>query len=229
MPEKPFDGDFTVNFPVTFGNLGLITGIGSVPAAKPPQPGVIRLSPAAATKPGELANKTVAALWSEADQSRIAASVTGELRLDAGKRTFAVKTPRSESVTLGEGSLSAGTLSASNAEGWQTAAAISLDGKPLRDSGSILVIHLTNTANSGLTFTNETRTIVPETGKLPILIRKGSVELSFAVDRPFRVTALRTDGGAYGEVKGEFRDGRFRFTADTTLFPGGVMAYHLTR
>ena len=43
------------------------------------------------------------------------------------------------------------------------------------------------------------------------------------------VTALNCDGVPYGEVKSVYQNGLFRFTADTTQFPGGVMAYHLTR
>ena len=43
------------------------------------------------------------------------------------------------------------------------------------------------------------------------------------------MTALKTDGSPYGKVKSEYRNGATRFTADTGLYPGGVMAYHLTR
>ena len=112
---------------------------------------------------------------------------------------------------------------------FQTVAAISLDDKPLTESSSVLVIQLTNVANTGLRFTNESRKVVTKTGHLPLLIQKGRATVELASARPFQVTALSCDGVPYGEVKGTLQNGVFRFTADTTQFPGGVMAYHLTR
>ncbi len=32
-----------------------------------------------------------------------------------------------------------------------------------------------------------------------------------------------------GTVKADYRDGVLLFRADTAMFPGGIMAYHLTR
>ncbi len=227
-PEM-FGSKFTATFPNAFSNLGLITGIGSVPADAKTAKNVMKIAPADASNPAALGDGRIAALWRDANEKKVAASVTGELLLDGGKRTFTVKTPRTETVTLEKGSLAAGALKVDKADVWQTVAAISLDGKALPESASILVIHLTNIANTGLTFTNETRTIVPVTGKAPLLIRKGSAEISLAAKQPFKVTALKADGSPNGEVKGELKDGSFRFTANTTLHPGGVMAYHLSR
>ena len=110
-----------------------------------------------------------------------------------------------------------------------TVAAISLDDKPLAESSSVLVIQLTNVANTGLLFSNESRKVVTKTGRLPLLIKKGRATVELASARPYRVTALNCDGVPYGEVKSVYQNGLFRFTADTTQFPGGVMAYHLTR
>ena len=41
--------------------------------------------------------------------------------------------------------------------------------------------------------------------------------------------ALKNNGLPAGSVPAEYRDGKLRFTADTSARPGGVMAYHLTR
>lgn len=72
--------------------------------------------------------------------------------------------------------------------------------------------------------------LIPDFGRLPILVRRLKAEVGIAAgERPFRVTALNGNGKALGEVKGVLADGVFRFTADPGCFPGGVMAYHLTR
>ena len=93
----------------------------------------------------------------------------------------------------------------------------------------MLVFQLVNIYPTGLTFSNDTLKLKQKDGWLPVLIRKESATIELATDRPFKVTALNCDGKAYGEVKGAVEDGVFRFKAETTMFPGGVMAYHLTR
>ncbi len=230
VSPKCFERNEFDAFPVAFQNLGLIAGIGSVPEGDRTVPrGTVELTPAQAKNPATLKDTSIAKLWREANEKRIARSVTGQLRLDGNASSFTVTTPRTESITLASGSLAAGTLRVKEASCFQTVAAISLDDKPLTESSSVLVIQLTNVANTGLRFTNESRKVVTKTGHLPLLIQKGRATVELASARPFRVTALSCDGVPYGEVKGTLQNGVFRFTADTTQFPGGVMAYHLTR
>ena len=62
-----------------------------------------------------------------------------------------------------------------------------------------------------------------------MLLRRGAATVAIKSNVPFRVTALKTDGSELGEIKGTFQNGSFVFRADTAGFPGGVMAYHLTR
>lgn len=217
-------------FPAVFQNLGLVTGIGSIPEGDRSVPkGTVELTSAQAKNPASLKDARIAKLWREANDKRLAESATGQLRLDGNAGSFTVTTPRTESITLPAGSLAAGTLRVRDASCFQTVAAISLDDKPLAESSSVLVIQLTNVANTGLLFSNESRKVVTKTGRLPLLIKKGRATVELASARPYRVTALNCDGVPYGEVKSVYQNGLFRFTADTTQFPGGVMAYHLTR
>ena len=217
-------------FPAVFQNLGLVTGIGSIPEGDRSVPkGTVELTSAQAKNPASLKDARIAKLWREANDKRLAVSATGQLRLDGNAGSFTVTTPRTESITLPAGSLAAGTLRVRDASCFQTVAAISLDDKPLAESSSVLVIQLTNVANTGLLFSNESRKVVTKTGRLPLLIKKGRATVELASARPYRVTALNCDGVPYGEVKSVYQNGLFRFTADTTQFPGGVMAYHLTR
>lgn len=230
VSPKCFERNEFDAFPVAFQNLGLIAGIGSVPEGDRTVPrGTVELTPAQAKNPAALKDTSIAKLWREANEKRIARSVTGQLRLDGNASSFTVTTPRTESITLASGSLAAGALRVKEATCFQTVAAISLDDKPLTESSSVLVIQLTNVANTGLLFSNESRKVVTKTGRLPLLIKKGRATVELASARPYRVTALNCDGVPYGEVKSVYQNGLFRFTADTTQFPGGVMAYHLTR
>ena len=149
------------------------------------------------------------------------------LKLDSKAGTFAVITERSETITLPGGALDGGTLRVKKADRFMTVAAISRDNRPLAESGDILIIHLTNISNSNAAYDNENT--IRSWGKLPLLIERGTAELELAGKSPWRVMALATDGSGYGEVQGEFSNGIFRFKLDTGGFPGGVMAYHLTR
>lgn len=149
------------------------------------------------------------------------------LKLNRAAGTFTVVTERTETVTLPKGSLSAGTLRVKNADRFMTVAAISRDGKPLSASNDILIIHLTNISASNVPYADSDT--CNGWGTLPLLVERGVAELELAARTPWRVAALATDGSELGEVPGEFRDGLFRFKADTGGFPGGVIAYHLTR
>lgn len=225
-----FDRGETDVFPENFQNLGLVTGIGSVPLGDRNIPeGTETLSSATANYPSALKDALIAKLWQNANKRSLAVSATGELRLDGHAGNFTVSTPRTESITLISGSLAAKTLRVKEASCFQTVAAISLDGKPLPESESVLVIHLTNVANSGALFSTQSQQILKKTGSLPLLIKKGRATVELVSSRPWQVTALNCDGAPYGPVKGSYQQGVFRFTAETTLFPGGVMAYHLTR
>ena len=217
-------------FPMSFQNLGLITGIGSIPDGYRNVPQyMIELSPSASQNPAALKDTRIAKLWREANEKRIAVSATGQLRLDSNANCFIVTTSRTESITLPSGSLAARTLRVKNASCFQTVAAISLDENPLTESKSILIIQLTNIANTNQCFADESRQIMTRRGELPLLIRKGSATIELVSSRPWRITALNCDGEAYGEVKGTYQNGIFSFIANTTQFSGGGMAYHLTR
>ena len=228
VTDATFDNEDPIDFPLRFLQLGLVSRIGSAVNGRAPA-GTVLLDASSATDPARLADSKTAALWQRVINEKIAVSDTGEIRLDVRKNTFAVATPLTESVTLPEGELAAGSLAVRGATGFQTVAAISLDGRAVAESGSVLVIHLTNLLNTDIHFGNQAMTVVKDFGKLPALIQRNLATVEITTDRPFRVVALSADGDAKGEVPGTFAGGKFRFRADPACFPGGVMAYHLTR
>ena len=151
----------------------------------------------------------------------------GHVRYDAEAASLAVMSDRTESITLMGGSLDGRNFRVKNAGGFMSLAVISRDGKPLPESNDLLVIHLTNILNTNARFDSDDKVVF--WGTLPLLIERGTATLELQAAAPWRVMALSADGAELGEVKAEFQDGYFRFIADTGSFPGGVVAYHLTR
>lgn len=206
IPGNPYDGSGTPpDFPEAFSSLGLNARIGSYAAGSPLPQGVRRY------RPGE----------------RVSAD--SQVILDRSAGTFAVATPFSETVTLPRGELAAKLLRVKKADTFMTVAAISLDRRPLAGSRSVLVIHLTDVANTGMHFGNGAKTRLIGWGTLPLLLRRGTAEIEISTDSSWRVTALRTDGAPLGRVASDFQNGIFHFRADSFSFPEGVIAYHLSK
>ncbi len=230
VPQDCFERKILGGFPTSFSNLGLITGIGSVPEGDKRVPGeVIQLSPEEVLDPANARDPKIASLWKQVNEKKIAESVTGQLRLNASVPSFTVASPRTASVTLNGGNLSAGGLKVRNASGFQTITAISLDGKDLPESDSVLVLQLTDIATSGDLFANKKRQTLLKFGPGPFLVQRGSATIELATSKPYHTSALNCDGAKCGEVDGTFENGIYRFKGDVTHFDGGVVGYHLTR
>jgi hypothetical protein len=111
-----------------------------------------------------------------------AASSTGELEIDAKANSFKAVTPNSEAITAGGGGVLKGSVvSVDNKSGPATFLAASLDGKTLRSSSRILILHLTDTVNSGLTFRSKEMKVVERMGSLPHLARRARAEMRLAL------------------------------------------------
>ena len=106
---------------------------------------------------------------------------------------------------------------------------LSLDNRPLAESGRILLIHLTNLGATKQKFSDGRLSRLESWGKPPLLLEKGRVEVALALPSGGRVEALKLDGTPNGEIPSAYTDGRLRFTADTASRPGGVMTCLITR
>ncbi len=230
VPVNSVELGIRSTFPSAFKSLGLVTKVGSIAQDSQKVPSnLIKVNPEDATDPSKLRDVRIAELWKKTLDEQIAISSTGQIQLNGRTGTFTVSTPRSASVTLHSGSLSAGALRVKNASCFQTIAAISLDDNPIPESNSVLVFQLTNTSKTGVLFDNASKQTLRNIGKMPMLVYKGSATVEIATTRPYKIEALNCDGESYGAVEGTMTKDAFSFKADTTLFPGGVMAYHLTR
>lgn len=204
------------SFPEPVCSLGLLTGIGSAVETAPE--GMTTLSLAAAEAPKGLAGDLL-----KAATNGVWRGDTGETVLDTNEQTLLVSTPKSESCTVAEGCLAGRFLKVSEVRHPTTVSAHALDGKPLAESHSVLVFHLTDSANDGESFTDLTMRYPVSRGKGPMLVRRDAVRVEF--QRKFRVQALKCDGS----VAGELANNGSCVTLRTDAFPGAVLAYHLTR
>ena len=162
-------------------------------------------------------------------ETKVAESVTGQIRLDPERGTLQISTPKSAVVTLPKGSATDGALKVENADTFQTFAAISLDGAELAKSGSVVVLQSTDMVTTGIRFADQDRRRVEAVGDGPLLMRRGTARLSLATDGPRKIAAVDFQGDALGEIPASWKNGVLTFDADNCRFENGVAGYHITR
>ncbi len=161
--------------------------------------------------------------------TQVAESVTGQIRIAPEKKTLQITTPLSAAVTLPEGASVDGALKVEKSDTFQTFAAISLDGKELRLSDSVILLQSTDMVTTEIRFSDQDRRRVEATGEGGLLLRRGTAAISLAVDGPRKVAAVDFQGDVLGEVAATWRDGRLTFQADNCRFEGGTAGYHITK
>jgi len=147
----------------------------------------------------------------------------GALEIDPKRGTFLLDTPRTCGGFAEGGRIRAGALEAELGGAPATLWASSLDGKPLGESGRVLVTHLTDVQNTGAVFGGDGRKVLFEWGGVPHLMARGRAEVSLALaDRPWKVFALSTGGRRPREVPSAYADGRLAFVADIAAEPASA-------
>ena len=146
---------------------------------------------------------------------------------------FGVATPRTAGVYAPGGTMEAGPLSATLSGGAASVAAMSVDGRPLAQSNRILVTHLTDAVDTGMTFSNESRTVLKAWGETPHLMRAGTADVRLVVDAGpsvFEVWSLALDGTRRGKVASSVENGTLRFSADVAADPSrATFLYEIVR
>ena len=115
--------------------------------------------------------------------------------------------------------------------GAATVWASSLDGKPLAESGRILLTHLTDVQNTEIVYGDRRLTVLRASGHLPYLMRAGVAEVALAV-RPgsYKAYALAADGKRRGEVPVRFENGRLGITCSVARDPAeATYVYEIER
>ena len=110
----------------------------------------------------------------------------------------------------------------------QTAALISLDGKPLEESRRMVLFHFGNSVENNVVQSDRGgMTLIEKKGTFPLLMHNISAKVSLKLKgkAPVKVYALNFDGSRQGEVK--VKDNTF--TASASLFKDAVVAYEIIR
>ncbi len=161
-------------------------------------------------------------------------SSTGELELDALAKTFKVSTSRSEAIIApGAGAFRSGSMSIDNKYGFACFFVTALDGKDLKSSSRLLVLHLTDAVGSGLKFRSKEMKVVESMGGMPRLARRGEASMKLALDAKGAEWTLRSldFGGATlssSKIKAA-ADGSVDLALDTFAGAEPCMAYELVR
>lgn len=197
-----------------FSRLGLVTGLGTVVTGNYRDTG--RKLLAAVTEPGghgtldvpsfeetpRLPQQILAADVLPSDRfnpaTRRYRSDTGELDLDVTAGRFSVVTPRTEAFMLTRSGEVGGTVLHVRTDGPAMVSVSAMDDHPLATSRRLLLLHLTDVQNTGTRFRTPERKILEEWGSTPLLVRRGSADVTLTLAAPANASialhALSTGG-----------------------------------
>lgn len=240
------------NFPLYMRRLGLIGQTGfqlAVPGktvTPPPQTALLSCSEKrrkefAGTFPvlpwklgiGESVRELVkAGLLPEADAAKNRfRSDTGEIVLDSENTTFLVSTPRSEGMVLEKDRALEGTFAGvRNLDTFAGFLVASLDGKILKESSRLLILHLTRIANTGETYRDADCNILESRGHSPLLLRRGKAVMTLQRNfQGFRLYAMDPNGTRLSECPFRTENGKTILELDNSRNGRAVLAYELIR
>ncbi|PWM30086.1 MAG: hypothetical protein DBX55_05325 [Verrucomicrobia bacterium] len=164
-------------------------------------------------------------------ENEVYESETSEMVLDKKRGTWRLVTPRSEAFISPEGGAFHGNFAdIKNSRGWSCVLLASIDGKPLKDSSRILILHLSDVKNANMRFDDSEMTVLRDYGHLPLLARRAESLLTFADARAgWRLYALNHDGSRKCEVEMARKGGRACVKLSTVSGESVVFAYELAR
>jgi hypothetical protein len=155
-------------------------------------------------------------------------SETGELSLNAKAGTFVISTPRGEWFIANKAAkLKGATASMSVEKGPATVAVASLDGLPLAESAHMLVVHVTEQANSGEVFTNADMRMLENWGGLPHLMRAGRATLDITTSKRLTAYALDLSGKRLRKVAVTKGENCSTIILDNSKGKEAILAYEL--
>ncbi len=170
--------------------------------------------------------------WYDAEKGVFNAS-NGQITLDSKKETFKAVTPSCEALILpakmqGEGAF----MKVNNQVGRGVFSVMSADGKPLTESGRILLLHLTDSQASKLKFNSDKMVQMDKWGTTPFLAARGEaeIELAAAPGAEYTLYTVDTAGKRLAEVPlKRTAAGALQFPAKVFTPEGPVFAYELVR
>ena len=153
----------------------------------------------------------------------------GAARLDRESGSLMLTTEMTSGGFSSKGEIVSGPLRVNGIERPTTVWVSSLDGKPIEQSKHLLVAHLVDCVNTGITFSDDTRRILLDWGKAPQLVKKSAVNVSVRqMNERWSVWALHEDGTRRYKVPSRMSGDCLVFDATTDGKDGwAVLAYEL--
>ncbi|WP_426239687.1 glycoside hydrolase [Pararhizobium sp. DWP1-1-3] len=150
-------------------------------------------------------------------------SDTGELLLDRLRGQLRVSTPKTEAVafsTLREPvNLGSVRVEASDGNGLLAVSVVD-DAESIAQSHRLLVIYATDAHNTGMKFRDDEEKVIADFGQLPVLIRKGYVDLSLTLAKgEWRLTPVTLNGIASTAAGQVITPAGFRLSNDAASGP----------
>jgi hypothetical protein len=149
------------------------------------------------------------------------ASDTGQLCLDRGRGVFTIDTPRTKGAVgfVGEaGPIDLGGWTLDCATPFAAVVATSLDGRPLGESGHLLVTAVARAENTGQAFYQGKRS-VPQRGRLPVIAEPVRGELAIQVPGPTIVYPLDETGKRRSRLATSFDSGTLEMRLEESKSP----------
>ncbi len=225
-PED-LDGDMQAREPEQLTNLALIGAIGMEKAGE--EAGNFSVNqPRSSVDPQAILDAAkVAGLLAKDNQTDLKSGLyesdTGELLLDRLRGQLRVSTPRTEAVafsTLRE-PVNLGSIRVEASDGDGLLSVSVLDGaETISTSRRLLVIYATDAHNTGMRFSDDEEKVIADFGRLPVLIRKGYVDLSLKLaEGRWRLTPVTLNGVASVTAAETISPAGFRISNDTISGP----------
>jgi len=163
---------------------------------------------------------------------KYAVSETGQIAIAGDEGTFRVVTDRSECFVMPDAREMHGrVVGVAGQGGFCVVSVASMDGKPVKTSSRLLVIHLTDMQNTGIRYRDKSMKLMEQWGQLPHLVRAGKAKVRIEFEGPAKPTAWAIDlSGKRREAVELQRDGdAMTLIADTARPAGACMCYEIVR
>ena len=154
-------------------------------------------------------------------------SDTGEIVLDGGAGQLRVSTAATEGVAWSRlrAPVDLGVVSLRAADGDGLLAISSIEeGAGLGDGRRFLVVFATDARNTAMRFRDRAETTIEDFGRLPVLIRKGAVDVALAREGRWRLSPVGLDGAVHAPMAQG--DGAVAFSL-TNDVPSGPTTFFL--
>lgn len=158
-------------------------------------------------------------------------SETGQLQVYRTQGTASLVTVNSESFVLSANAKIAGqSIDVANGSTQATIYVMAVDDKPLAASRRIMILHLTDSLNTGTTFANASRERLEDFGRLPQLVRRGTTTITLRLpDEDWQAWAVDTSGRRLHRADLAREGSAWQLKPDTVSESGTVLAYELVR